>query len=61
MAEALRDQTINPNQFNHDQSTYPRQVIGQGMQLNMGTLENSFIKNTVNKSYERIMADTIEA
>lgn len=25
------------------------------------TLENSFIKNTINKSYERVIADTIEA
>ena len=27
----------------------------------MITLENSFIKNSINKSYERVLVDTIEA
>ncbi|CDW78202.1 protein kinase domain containing protein [Stylonychia lemnae] len=58
--DQLRDQSINHS--NHQQQLYYQQMMRKDMQVNGSTLENSFGQGAIsNKSYERILAETIEA
>jgi hypothetical protein len=55
--EVFRDQTLHNNNANLGYLSN----IASNMAEHMNTLEKSFIKNSINKSYERVLADTIEA
>jgi hypothetical protein len=36
-------------------------LVGAGSGIGGGTMENSFLQNAANKSYERLLGETIDA
>lgn len=49
------------NQYHTGVNYPPMMMMGSSHMVAPGTLENSFVQSGVNKSYERLMGETIDA